>query len=121
MSRPRTITVADPSVFQNRPLFFFASTAKALGVNSAILYQLIVERTHHAEDFIKDPRQKGDFYQVRENKIWVKFSYAEFEEKMPWLSETTLKRIVRELKNKEILFSKQLFVSDYDGTNWYHV
>jgi hypothetical protein len=105
-----------------RPVLFFPSIAKKIGVDSAILFQLINQRIHDAMVFLKDKTQSADFYKVQDDKVWVQFSYSEFEKSMPWVCERTIKRIVKTLKQKRILLLERQ--TDYFGgnlANWYSV
>ena len=105
-----------------RPLMFFPSIAKKIGVDSAILFQLINQRTHDAMDFLKDEAQHADFYKVQNNRVWVQFSYSEFERMMPWVCGSTIKRIVKKLKQMGALFSAAQ-IDSFGGheANWYSV
>lgn len=104
------------------PLAFFPSVAEKVGVDAAILFQLIAQRTGYAEDFIKDSLQKGDFYKIQENRIWVQFPYSEFEKMMPWASASTIKRIIKNLTQKgALLLERQTDSLGGNKANWYSV
>lgn len=115
----RSINITEEHVM---PLAFFPSVAKKIGVDAAILYQIIVQQTGYAKDFIKDPTQKGDFYKVQDNRIWVQFPYSEFEKMMPWVCERTIVNIVQKLKKKgTLLLERQTDSFGGNQANWYSV
>ncbi len=107
---------------QMMPLAFFPSVAKKVGVDAAVLLQIIVQQTGYAEAFISDPMQKGDFYKVQDSRIWVQFPYSEFEKKMPWVSGSTIKRIIKNLTQKgALLLERQTDSLGGNQANWYSV
>jgi hypothetical protein len=103
----------------NHPLLFHPSVAKAIGVHEAILFQIINQQMGYAKDFIEDPMQKGDFYRGVDDTIWVYFPYAKLKEKMLWVSESSLKRMVKAMREKGVLLSAKLDSHKGDSSNWY--
>jgi len=105
-----------------RPLVFFPSVAKEIGVDAAILFQVINQRIQDAVAFINDKTQHADFYKVQHNRVWVQFPYSEFGKRMPWICERTIKKIVQKLKKKEILLlERQTDSFGGNQANWYSV
>ena len=72
------------------PLIVLPSLAVKLGLNEAILLQQL----HYW-------LQKTDF--IKNNKKWVYYTYEDIHKQLPFLSIRTLKRIVKSLKDNNIL------------------
>lgn len=105
-----------------RPLGFYPSVAKQVGVDSAILFQIIIQRVDGAMLFLRDKTQSADFYKVQDGRVWVQFPYSEFEKMMPWVSASTIKRVIRNLKQKGmLLFERQMDSVRGNQANWYSV
>lgn len=102
------------SVYQNSsrllidepPIVLQPSLAVLLGVNEA----LFVQQLHYWIQYSKN---------IRNGRKWVYNSYESWQEKLPFISVSTIKRIISSLKKKGILLSDCFNRNGFDRTSWY--
>jgi hypothetical protein len=56
-----------------------------------------------------------------DEKIWVFNSLEEWEKQFPYWSSRTIQRIIKNLKNKNLLITKQIDKNKMNRTNWYTI
>ncbi|WP_052211822.1 hypothetical protein [Anaerovibrio lipolyticus] len=88
------------------PIVLQPSLAVLLGVNEA----LFIQQLHYWIQYSKN---------IRNGRKWVYNSYESWQEKLPVISVTTIKRIISSLKKKGILLSDCFNKNGFDRTSWY--
>lgn len=88
------------------PIVLQPSLAVLLGVNEA----LFIQQLHYWIQYSKN---------IRNGRKWVYNSYESWQEKLPFISVTTIKRIISSLKKKGILLSDCFNKNGFDRTSWY--
>lgn len=90
------------------PIMFHSSLAVALGLNEAILLQKINLwlncKPHNAD-----------------GRSWIYNTYKSWQEQLPFLSENTIKRTMKNLTDKGIVIINNFNTSKFDKTNWYSI
>jgi hypothetical protein len=90
------------------PLMVLPSLAKALGLNEAIFVQQLHWLLQHSGKKVKG--QEG---------VWVYNTFSEWQERFTFWSESTIKRVVTELKKAGILRVGRFNRMQLDQTRWY--
>jgi hypothetical protein len=90
------------------PLMVLPSLAKALGLNEAIFVQQLHWLLQHSGKKVKG--QEG---------VWVYNTFQEWQERFTFWSESTIKRVVKELKKAGILRVGRFNRMQLDQTRWY--
>ena len=88
------------------PIVLQPSLAVLLGVNEA----LFVQQLHYWIQYSKH---------IYNDRKWVYNTYEAWQEKLPFISITTIKRIISKLKKEGILLSDCFNKNGYDRTLWY--
>lgn len=92
-----------------RPRIIYPSLAVALGVNAAVVVTQV-------KWWCSLNAKRGELV---DGHAWTWNSYAQWQEEFPWISERTLRRIIKSLEAKEILVSRRR--SSQDATKMYRV
>ena len=90
------------------PVLFSAKLAAEIGLNEAILLQQInywIKRTNNVRDGYK----------------WVYNSVSQWAKQLPFFSESTIKRTIKSLKDKELIITGSYNVKNFDKTSWYRI
>lgn len=101
-------------LLDEQPLQVLPSLAAAIGVNAAILLQQINYWIKHAEK-AKDARKH------KAGKWWTYNTYAEWREQMPWLSESGIRKLVKELREQGLIATVKHGPKGRDHTLWYTI
>ena len=91
---------------------FDETLAVKLGLEQAIIIQQV-------EYWIKVHERAGKNY--RDDHYWVYNSIAEWQEQFPFWSKSTVKRILSDLREKEILITANYNKMKRDKTLWYRI
>lgn len=97
--------------------------AKYVGISEAIVLNQIHSWLKHfektAEKDYKDSDEIARHY--RSGRWWVYNSYEKWQEEIPFLSASTIKRAITHLERKGILISGVYNRLGYDRTKWYTI
>lgn len=90
------------------PIMFHSSLAVALGLNEAILLQKInlwLNCKPHDAD----------------GRSWIYNSYKSWQQQLPFFSESTIKRALKNLEDKGIIITGNFNKMKMDRTKWYSI
>lgn len=91
------------------PLQVLPNLAKAIGLNEAIMLQQAHYWLNHAK-------------KTHDGQMWFYKSYEEWQEQdFPFWSLTTIRRVAKSLKDKNLLMVKQLADNSFDRKNYYSI
>lgn len=90
------------------PIFFLPTLAVGIGLNEAILLQKI-----HGWLQCTPKEHVG--------RNWIYNSYKSWHEQLPFMSETTIKRAVKNLIEKKIIITENFNKNSFDKTLWYSI
>lgn len=100
------------ALFEDNPLLVSPRIATKLGLNEAIILQQI----HY---WLEINRSKG--LHLIDGMTWTYNSYYEWKEQFPFMSESTIKRAVRNLEKHHILIFRNYNRLAIDRTKWYSI
>jgi hypothetical protein len=90
------------------PIMILPSLAVRVGVNEAVLLQQVhywlVKSSH-----------------VKEGRTWIYNTYRDWQEQLPFWSESTIKRAVKSLEEKGLLMTANWNKSKLDNTKWFSI
>ncbi|MDP4144909.1 MAG: DnaD domain protein [Bacillota bacterium] len=95
-------------LFYEKPLILNVELAKLIGLNESIVLQQMqywLEKSSHIIDGVK----------------WIYNTYAQWKEQFPFFSESTIRRIIKRLEDKDIIRSSNFNKSKMDNTKWYTI
>lgn len=101
-------------LIDEQPLQVIPSLAAAIGVNEAILLQQINYWVKHAEKS-KDERK------LKKGRWWTYNTYADWQEQMPWMSVSGIRKLVKKLKDLGLVAVVKYKKQAQDHTLWYTV
>lgn len=110
MSGKRTSSL----LIDEQPLQVIPSLAEALGVNAAILLQQINYWVKHAE-------RSGDQRKFRQGRWWTYNTYGDWQQQMPWLTESGIRKLVKQLKDRGLVLVEKFGKRVQDHTLWYAI
>ena len=90
------------------PIFFLPTLATQLGLNEAILLQKI-----HGWLQCTPKEHVG--------RSWIYNTYKSWHEQLPFMSEITIKRAVKNLIEKKIIITENFNKNSFDKTLWYSI
>lgn len=90
------------------PIFFLPSLAVGIGLNEAILLQKI-----HGWLQCTPKEHVG--------RSWIYNTYKSWHEQLPFMSESTIKRAIKNLIDKGIVITENFNKSTFDKTLWYSI
>ena len=90
------------------PIFFLPSLAVGVGLNEAILLQKI-----HGWLQCTPKEHVG--------RNWIYNSYRSWHEQLPFMSETSIKRAIKNLIDKGIIIAENFNKNSFDKTLWYSI
>lgn len=90
------------------PIFFLPSLAVGIGLNEAILLQKI-----HGWLQCTPKENVG--------RNWIYNTYKSWHEQLPFMSETTIKRAMKNLIDKGIVITENFNKKKFDKTLWYSI
>lgn len=90
------------------PIFFLPTLATQLGLNEAILLQKI-----HGWLQCTPKEHVG--------RSWIYNTYKSWHEQLPFMSEITIKRAVKNLIDKKIIITENFNKNSFDKTLWYSI
>lgn len=90
------------------PVMFHSTLACAIGVNEAILLQKI--------NLWLNCKPKG-----AEGKSWIYNTYKSWQEQLPYFSETTIKRAMKNLRDLGLVETSNFNKVKFDKTLWYTI
>lgn len=94
------------------PTVFQKEIAVVLGLNEAIVLQQL-------NYWIEINRIKQQTY--RDGYYWVFNTYEQLQQQLPFLSVSTIKRVIGKLKGEGIIYIGKYNKKGYDSTNWYRI
>ncbi|WP_338754248.1 DnaD domain protein [Bacillus sp. FJAT-52991] len=95
-------------LLDERPLLVLPSLATKIGLNEALFLQQLnywINSSNH----------------IHEEKKWVYNTIAKWQEQFPFWSESTLKRIIKNLEKLNLLVTGNFNKSPIDKTKWYSI
>ncbi|PAQ15098.1 replication protein [Bacillaceae bacterium SAOS 7] len=95
-------------LLDERPLLVLPSLATKIGLNEALFLQQLnywISNSNHIHD----------------GKKWVYNTIAKWQEQFPFWSESTLKRIIKNLEKLNLLVTGNFNKSPIDKTKWYSI
>ena len=101
-------------LIDEQPLQVIPTLAAAVGVNEAILLQQInywcrnAEKSKDARKFIK-------------GRWWTFNSYQEWQEQMPWMSVSGIRKLVKKLREKKLIWTVKHKKHEQDHRLWYTI
>lgn len=109
--------IAHPYLMDEHPHFFYPTLADELGLNEAIIIQQI-----HSwiQTYLKDP----DEYRAKhyhDDAWWIWDSYPDWHKKLPYLSESTIRRSIKHLRELGLLKVANYNTLKIDRTHWYTI
>ena len=114
MSAKRTSSL----LIDEHPLTVQPSLAAALGVNAAILLQQINYWVKLAE---KHGEKEKDYRKRKDGEWWTYNTYSQWQEQMPWLSESGIRKLVKQLRDKDLIAVVKHGKQGHDHTLWYSI
>lgn len=95
-------------LLEEHPVTFHSSLAYAIGLNEAIILQKINLwlncKPHNSE-----------------GRAWIYNSYKSWQEQLPFFSESTIKRTMKNLIDMGIILKTNFNQSKFDKTSWYSI
>lgn len=95
-------------LLEEHPITFHPSLAIAIGVNEAIILQKI-------NLWINCKPKDAD------GRSWIYNSYRSWQEQLPFFSESTIKRALKNLSDKGIIIKGNFNKMKMDRTTWYSI
>lgn len=95
-------------LIQDRPIMILPTLALKIGLNESIILQQI----HYW--LLTSKHDKN-------GKKWVYNTYKDWQEQMPFWSESTIKRTIKSLEDQGLLFSANYNHFKMDKTKWYSI
>ena len=92
-------------LINDKPLILLPQLAVLIGLNEAVFLQQL----HYWNGRTKN---------IRDGKKWVYKTFEEWQKEMPFLSIRTLKRVVKNLKEQELIISKQRVHKQWYSINY---
>jgi hypothetical protein len=99
-------------LIDEEPLQVLPSLATEIGLNQAVFLQQI----HYWLKF--NAKAKRNF---KDGRHWTYNSYKDWQEQFPFFSTMTLRRIVADLKKRNLLITGHFNKKGYDRTTWYSI
>lgn len=96
------------------PLIVLPSLAKAFGINEAIAIQQI-----HWVCGVK--LEHEDWRTFHDGEMWCSYKTEQWLEKMPWVSDSTCRRMLTGLIAKGILITCKPNATEWNHTKWYRI
>ncbi|WP_144461942.1 hypothetical protein [Siminovitchia fortis] len=93
-------------LIQEHPLLIIPTLAVKLGLNEAV----VLQQMHY---WLMKSRH------TRNKRKWVYNTYREWQEQLPFWSESTVKRTIKSLEKKGLVVSGTFNRSKMDQTKWY--
>ena len=97
-------------LYIDRPLVINPYLAKSIGLNEAIILQQLNYWLTRTESGV-----------LKNGKVWVYNTYAEWQEQVPFFSERTIQRIMLKLERMGVVESEMLNKSQGDRTKFYTI
>ena len=101
-------------LIDEQPLQVLPSLACHLGINAAILLQQI-------NYWIKRAEREKDQRKFKAGRWWTYNSYAQWQEQMPWLSESGIRKLVKKLEDEGLIKTVKHNKGKTDHTKWYSI
>ncbi len=99
-------------LYDEPPLTVLPSLAVVVGLEEAIVLQQI----HY---WVRRKQESGQDY--KKGRYWVYNSYGEWQKQFPFWSETTVRRIIKRLKDSGLLLADNFNKAKFDNTKWYTI
>lgn len=112
MDNINNLSNSSPLLINESPLQVLPSLVIAFNnINEAVLLQQI-------QYWLKNPKS-GRIGE--DGRKYIRDTYEELQEQLPWLTTRSIKRIVKDLKNSGILLTANLNKTPFDRTQWYSI
>lgn len=99
-------------LFNEKPIVIDTGLAMIVGLNQAV----VIQQIHYWIEI--NQKKKQNFY---DGKYWTYNTVEEWQEQFPFWSFSTVKRILKELRNDGILFTNNYNRLQMDRTIWYSI
>jgi len=99
-------------LFDEQPIVIPKETAKALGLNKAIILQQVQFWTKIAE------KKKINF---KDGHYWMYRTLSEWVDEFPWWNEKTIQRALSELEQMGFLISSNFNSNRFNKTKWFRI
>ena len=101
-------------LLDGKPIYTNISLAIAVGINeSQALWQL--------HSVIKVKEEYQDDRTLYEGVLWCKYTLSQWQEKLPWMSEVGIRKMLKRLETVGVLLSCQPNAKTRDQTKWYRI
>ncbi|RYE14138.1 MAG: hypothetical protein EOP34_07255 [Rickettsiales bacterium] len=97
-------------ITKENPIIFLPKLAKIIGANESLILSLI--------HFWINPKYNKNF---KNNRYWVYNTYSQWQDQLPHLSESTIKRTINKLEKQNILISQNFSSNPYIKLKWYSI
>ncbi|PLT35640.1 hypothetical protein [Bacillus sp. V5-8f] len=95
-------------VINDTPLLINSSLAMKIGLNEAIMLQLVHFWLSKSHQWVR-------------GRKWVCYTYQDWNRQLPFWSVSTIKRSIKELERKGYLISDRFNHIQMDQTKWYSI
>lgn len=99
---------SDKLLLDETPIVLQPTLAVTIGLNEALFIQQLhywINYSHHIFD----------------GRKWVYNTFDKWQEKLPFISTSTIKRIIKKIKSEKILLTANFNASTWDRTIWYSI
>jgi len=101
-------------LLDDKPIYTTRSLAIVVGINESLaLWQL------HWVIKVKEEHQ--DDRTLYEGVLWCKYTLSQWQEKLPWMSEVGIRKMLKRLETVGVLLSCQPNAKTRDQTKWYRI
>ena len=101
-------------LLDDKPIYTTRSLAIAVGINESLaLWQL--------HSVIKVKEEYRDDRTLYEGVLWCKYNLSQWQEKLPWMSEAGIRKMLKRIETVGVLLSCQPNAKDRDQTKWYRI
>lgn len=101
-------------LIDEQPLQVIPTLAAKLGINQAILLQQI-------NYWIKIAEKSEDSRKYKREKWWTYNTYSDWQKQMPWLSESGIRKLVKQLRDDNLIAVVKYNKQGQDHTYWYTI
>ncbi|WP_099364688.1 hypothetical protein [Fredinandcohnia onubensis] len=95
-------------IINNKPLYISPTLATRIGLYESIILQQLhfwLKQTNH----------------ICEERKWVNFTYDQLVEQLPFLSKSTIRRVISSLENNGFIYARNFNKIKMDQKKWYTI
>lgn len=95
-------------LINENPIMIIPSLALKIGINEAVMLQQV-------HDWLAKSKHQ------KEGRTWIDNTYKDWQEHIPFWSESTIKRAVKSLEQQGLLITANWNQAKLDNTKWYSI